>query len=340
MIAERIERTIFRNVQPGRVRYVRPVPRDEAEGLVARVYEQMEADYELVPPITLHSAAPELMAAVWAVIRESLVAGPVSRTGREAVAAAVSTTNRCPFCVDAHAIMLSGAHESAAARAILAGRAERVADPRIGPLVRWALATRSPGAAVLQSPPYPADEAVAFVGTALAFHYINRMVNVFLEDSPFPLPRGFRWLKGLMVRTSGWLFGGRLVSRRVEPGASLEQAFARLAAVIEEGAGSVVPARVRELVQRHVDMWQGEEPAIDRRRVEEAVAGLSDAEQASGRLALLSALASYRVDPQTVGGFRRHFLGDRPLVVTAAWASFTATRRVATWINAPPRLVV
>ncbi len=340
MIVERIERTIFRDVQPGRVRYVRPLPRDKAEGLVARVYEQMEADYELVPPLTLHSSAPELMAAVWAVIRESLVAGPVSRTGREAVAAAVSTTNRCPFCVDAHAIMLSGANESAVARAILAGHADRVADPRIGPLVRWALATRSPGAAVLQSAPFRADEASAFVGTALAFHYINRMVNVFLEDSPFPLPAGFRWLKGLMVRTGGWLFGGRLVSRRVEPGGSLERAFARLAAVVEEEAGPVVPARVRELVQSHVEAWRGEEPAIDRRRVEEAVAGLSDAERASGRLALLAALASFRVDPQTVEEFRRYFPGDRPLVVTAAWASFAAARRVASWINVPPGLVV
>lgn len=47
------------------VKYIKPVPRGEAEGLVASVYKQAEKEFALVPPITLHSQAPEVLAAVF-----------------------------------------------------------------------------------------------------------------------------------------------------------------------------------------------------------------------------------------------------------------------------------
>ncbi len=355
MFAERVERTIFRDLQPRRVRYVRPVPRDKAEGLVARVYDQMEADYALVPPVTLHSCVPELMAAVWAIVRESLVAGPVSRARREAVAAAVSGANRCPFCVDAHAIMLTGAKQGSVARALRAGRDGRVGDAATDALVRWARATHSPDPEFLRPPPFSAEEAPAYVGTALVFHYINRIVNVFLKDSPFALPPGFHWLKGTMVRVGGALFGGRIVSRPVEPSTSvglseiakggvggpddngpIARAFALFIAAIDKSAAAIVPPRVDDLVQKCVEEWRGEDPGMDGRWLEDALRGLDGAERASARLSLLTALASYRVDEGTVGDFRRQFPGDEHLVVTVARASFLAARRTASWIgNAP-----
>lgn len=45
--------------------------------------------------------------------RETLVAGRVDRAVKEAVAVAVSKTNRCPYCVEAHATMLTAAGEGA-----------------------------------------------------------------------------------------------------------------------------------------------------------------------------------------------------------------------------------
>ena len=114
-------------------------------------------------------------------------------------------------------------------------------------------------------------------------------------------------------------------------------AFARFAAVIEEAGQSVIPVRVRELVQEHVNSWNGDDPGMSCQWVEDAVAELSDDEKASGRLALLAALASYQVDEDLIKNFRQHFPSDEQLISTAAWASFVAAKRVAGWLQLPPK---
>ncbi len=73
--------------------------------------------------------------------------------------------------------------------------------------------------------------------------------------------------------------------------------------------------------------------------VEDAVADLSDDEKASGRLALLAALASYQVDEDLIKNFQQHFPSDEQLISTAAWASFVAAKRVGSWLRAPSKKV-
>ena len=97
MFVERIERKFFRDNAPQRIHYITPIPQAEAEGLVADVYDQMGRDFQVVPPITVHSPMPKILAGVWGMVRESMMAGPVNRSDREAVAAAVSRINKCPF---------------------------------------------------------------------------------------------------------------------------------------------------------------------------------------------------------------------------------------------------
>ncbi len=77
------------------------------------------------------------------------------------------------------------------------------------------------------------------------------------------------------------------------------------------------------------------------------MSGLPAADQAAGRLALLTALASGQVDRSVVRRFRASrpggtapgnkapggtAPGDTALVELTAWASFAAARRVGTWI--------
>ncbi len=119
------------------------------------------------------------------------------------------------------------------------------------------------------------------------------------------------------------------------PNASVAGAFARLAAVIDEVGRRTLSAEVRARVQVHVDAWNGEERPISGRWVEDALADLDEAPRAAGRLALLTALASYRVSPEVVASFREHHPSDEQLIAVAAWASFTAARRVGTWLHPP-----
>jgi hypothetical protein len=84
-----------------------------------------------------------------------------------------------------------------------------------------------------------------------------------------------------------------------------------------------------------VEVWRGDDPGMSRHWAEGAVKELPPQQRPQARLALLAALASYQVDDQVLDDARPcpGPDGDRALITTAAWASFTATRRIGTWLH-------
>ncbi|MEA5366953.1 carboxymuconolactone decarboxylase family protein [Amycolatopsis sp., V23-08] len=318
-------------------RHVQVVPRHRARGLVAAVYRQVERDFSmLAPPVALHSAAPEAMAAAWAILRETLLApGKADRAGKEAVATGVSEANSCPYCVDVHGMTLA---------AIPAGESDREA------LEKWARVSATGPAGV---PPFPPEQAPELIGVAVAFQYYNRVVNVFLRDSPFPshVPESAkpqaRKVLGGVLRPSG---------KTPQPGVSVEllpaapvpedlhwarpnalvaDAFARAYAAAEAAGERSVPPAVRTLLHERLSTWDGQAPGLSRSWLEEAVTGLDEADRPAGRLALAIALASYQVDDALVEAFRTTAPGDDTLIELAAWASMAAARRISTWVAGP-----
>ncbi len=334
------------------IRHLHPVPSESATGLVAQVYAQARRDFGLLPPIPIHSPDPALLAGMWAVLRETLVAGRVPRPVKEAVAAAISRLNRCPFCVDAHSLMLVAAGQRGAAREIAAGREGKIRDKGLRRAVAWAAASRSPGAPELASPPFPDEDAAEMIGTAAAFHYINRMAHVFLPDSPFPLPPGTGWTKGLLMRLVAGRFAPGLVRRYTSgdalalmPDAELPAglpwarsnpavagAYAGFALAVDGLAREALPESVRGLLVARVEAWNGADPGLGRGWLEEAIAALPGEERPAGRLVLLTALASYQVDDGVVAAFRARHPEDRHLLGAVSWASFIAARRVGSWL--------
>jgi AhpD family alkylhydroperoxidase len=314
-------------------RHVEVVPRRRARGLVAAVYRQVEQDFGmLAPPTALHSAAPESMAAAWLILRETLlVPGPAGRAAKEAVATGVSAANRCPYCVDVHGMTLAAIPESP-------GGSGREA------LEAWA---RASATATAVAPPFPSAHAPELIGVAVAFQYYNRMVNVFLRDSPFPAhvpesakPQARRVLGGVLRPSA---------SAGPRPGASLEllpaaphpedldwargnpviaDAFARAYATAEAAGARSVPDGVRALVRERLAAWDGQAPGLSRSWLDEAVAGLAEPDRPAGRLALATAMASYQVDEGLVDAFRRTAPGDATLIELTAWAGMAAGRRV------------
>ena len=334
------------------IKYTRPVTDPSGNALLARAYPQIKRDFgALVEPITLHAPAPQLLAGTWMAIRETELAGVVRRELKEAVAATVSRLNRCPYCTDAHTMMLhaTSAHDIAAA--ISRGRNDQIQDTAVRQIVAWANATRSPGDPLLQRPPFSEADAPEIIGTAVAFHYINRMVEIFLDETPLPSNRN--WLKGRLKRVAG-LYFSRAARRQKVAGESLALlpeadlpadlswaagspavagAFARWAAVVEIAGREALPVDVRALVSEHVAAWNGESLGLSRAWVEKAVTGLAETERPAARLALLTALASYQIDEETIAAFRAQQPEDDKLVAATAWASFTAARRVGNWLQ-------
>jgi AhpD family alkylhydroperoxidase len=200
------------------IRYVEDVSPGDATGRVAEIYEQIRRDFGAVPdPFLLHSASPRLLGGVWAACRETLVAGRAPRHLTELVATVVSQINSCPYCVDAHTTMLRADGRGALAGSLLGGVERERLDDESRSFAAWAAATRSPGADVLGDPPFVAGLAPELIGTAVAFHYINRMVTILASPSPFPGPRA---LRPLTTRIAPRLFA-RAVKRPKEAGDSL-----------------------------------------------------------------------------------------------------------------------
>ncbi|MEV4458266.1 carboxymuconolactone decarboxylase family protein [Microbispora sp. NPDC049633] len=326
------------------VRHVAPVRPNAAPDLVRRVYAQVERDFGmLAPPVILHSPAPPVLAACWLALRESLLArGAVARPVKEAVATAVSRGNSCPYCVDVHRATMDA----------LVRRGGAAADPRTSRIEEWARASARREEAASHALPVPPDQAAELIAVAVTFQYLNRMVNVFLGDSPLPPGVPVRARKGLM-RLFGLLMAPA-ASRAATPGDSLSLlpdaplpadlswardvphvagAFARAAAAVEEAGRRSVPEPVRDLVTDMLDGWNGEPPGLGRAWVAGAVSALPDRHRPAGRLALLTALASYQVDEGVVDAFRRVEPDDRALVELTAWAAMSAARRAGAWAH-------
>ncbi|MFQ5655162.1 MAG: carboxymuconolactone decarboxylase family protein [Planctomycetota bacterium] len=320
---------------------------------LADLRRQMRRDFGLVPePVTLHAPVPELLAGTWCVLRETLVAGAAPRPLKEAVALAISRANRCPYCVDAHSILLGATAEGGSAEVPGGARDRRATDSSLAAVSRWAAATGRGDSKELRSPPFPREHAPEYFGTAMAFHYINRMVLVRLGASPIPFRS--RWLKGPLERISSWMLSGAVRAPK-EAGASLPflpeaelpadlawassspvvaAALARWSAAVERSVEGLLPIGAREAVGKVVERWRGGPPFGLERKLEEIGGGLAPADRVVSRLALLVALAPHRIDEGELAPLREAYPGDAPLISILAWGSLAAARRIAGWIAA------
>lgn len=282
-------------------RHVTPVEPREATGLVAEIYAQQARDMGMtrLRPLMPLSLAPGLMAAAWSLLRESLVAGTVSRTEREIVAVGVSQRNRCPFCFDAHTMLLHATGNHRLAEAIVRG--ERPSDPR--------------QAALLEGRDLDAPE---LIGTALAFHFINRMVSAL--HSPDVLPGGAqRWRA---VRSLAGRAFAPTVRRVAPPGDSLKLLSVRPkppAWADGQPVGTAYTAlcelaRDVPVVLPELASWDGEHPALNHRWPEDPAT----------RLAAKVALAPYRITDADLASTR---LDDEQLVRVIAYGAVAAMRR-------------
>ncbi|SCF02491.1 alkylhydroperoxidase AhpD family core domain-containing protein [Micromonospora viridifaciens] len=318
-------------------RFFTPSPAKAATGLTAEVYRQMRDEF-LGPAPTFQalSAVPEVLAATWALMREALLAGDVSRVDRELVASAVSRANRCRFCVDAHVMLLHalGAHELAE----VVARGETPAEPRYAELAAWAEASRSPVAADWSSPYRP-----EVTGTLLAFHFINRIVSALLD--PDLLPGGLQ--RSPVVRSVGGRLYARTARESKEPGRSLSLldagtaappgwagdspvgvAYASLKNAAMQG-GDLLSDVARQTVTATVRWEDGRHPARPAEWAADLIRDLPGADRVGARIALLAAFAPSAIRAGDVGLWRLSHPADADLVRLVAYGAITATDHVA-----------
>ncbi|MEV0460194.1 carboxymuconolactone decarboxylase family protein [Catellatospora methionotrophica] len=332
------------------VQHVTPVHPAAATGLVTQVYQQMERDFGmLAPPIALHSPAPDSLAAAWSILRESLLStGHTGRRTREVVAAAVSAANTCPYCVAVHGSTLVGLGGRELA-AVGRGRPDEIADAGMRALARWA------GGDPAVPAPFPDAHTAELVGVAVTFHYLNRMVNVFLPPSPLP-PAVPARARGAVENVTGRIMAA-LARRTAAPGLSapllpaaplpadlhwasgqpaIAAAFARAAHAVDRAADTVLPGPVRELAEQLAATPDAGPTGLSAAPwLDAAVAPLPAAQRPTGRLLLLTMFASYRVTAPLVAQVRQDTgLDDAGLIRITSWASLLAARAAGDRLSA------
>jgi len=342
------------------IKYLSPLGHPPAKSLVDQVYCQIKQEFGLIAdPFRLHAPVPELLAGIWCVTREIGVARQVPWPVKEAVAAAVSQSNACPYCVEIHAAVASVRADQLLAPRLAQGRTADITDLSLRAVVTWALATRSPASAPLLHPPFTEEEAPEIIGVAMVYHYINRLVQIFLPESLLPSIVRDGWLGSV-----AWRLVGRKLARSREwereagaslqfvpaadlppecawalPEPSISRAVAGWAAVVEHVGTETLAPQVRSLVADFLHGWQGESLPLSRAWVNQAVSSLSEADHAAARLALLAAMAPHQIDAEIIRAFRGQQEADAQLVGVVAWASFQAARRIVSWLQTPaPRL--
>ncbi|MEW2548187.1 carboxymuconolactone decarboxylase family protein [Streptomyces sp. NPDC047002] len=320
-----------------------PVPFRTRDRLVTRVYRASEEEFGVLPPpLVLHASSPEVLAAVWLILRESLLTpGLVGRVEKETVAAMISAANSCPYCVTMHTSMLRSL-----------GRADGS-----GAVAAWCEVNmvRGPGpqgaGPAARTPPFPPEHGPELVAMAVLLHYLNRMVNIFLGDRPLPPWAPAATLPAVQP-VLNWL--QRAAGRDdLPPGLSLDllpaaepapdlvwsagkppvtEAFARAVAAVENAGERSLPASVRALVRERLRVWDGRPPGLSRAWVDTETERLAPSDRPAGRLALLTAIASYQVDDEAVRAFRNHNPEDARLVEATAWAALCAAREAGAWM--------
>jgi alkylhydroperoxidase family enzyme len=288
----------------------------------------------------MHSPAPLALAASWAMLRETLLVTDQSdRAEKEVVAAAVSAANTCPYCVAIHTAAAHGVMPGLEVAAVASGD---LASPRLKEIWGWARSTGQRGS--VQAPPPGSFAELA--GVAVTFHYLNRMVTIFLPESPLPpmTPKSIGgWVMGMLAEA--------MTSPAPVPGASLDllpdaplpddfswaagdariaKALAGAAAAVEEAAAELVAKPVRELVAARLGTWDGRPQGPSRSWADEAVAGLDEADRPAGRLALLTVFAPHQVGKADVTALRST---DEAVITLTSWASMAAARTVGSWLG-------
>ncbi len=296
-------------------------------------------------PIMLHACDPELLIGHWHMSKAVYFSGSYRREYKDIIAAGVSAANACSYCLEAHGSLVALNFEDVG-RAIRLDSGEIISNPEQRALFEWARSTLSPGASKLNLPDL-VNNRTEIVAVALIFHYVNRLVNVMLEDSSLMIPRipGLKKLAMLMARPVLRRLGSQTASRpelitvadkgRFTWAADdpiILSSFCNFDLAVERSVAKLISDSTQQSISQVIQRWQGESMPIDRTWVDDAVVDVERKDQPAGRLALRTALDSQRVSEADVTAYQRVTDSDADLIKLVIWSSFLATKRIGSWL--------
>lgn len=333
------------------INYIDSIEPKQATGKVKQIYSDLKIEMgDVVEPISLHSLIPDLLHCNWNVLREALVVSDkVERKYKEAVASAVSSMNDCPYCVDAHTIMMIGLNDRQTAKAIASQDMSLVTDPKSKELLNWAYRTKFFISDEVRNPPFSKDEAPEIIGTAVFFHYLNRMVTVFLGETILPLNIGF--LKGLLKNIAAMMFSKVLNTEKEANYQNIEyddiQEFGedffwaseniRIRSSLSSFYRTVhylgkesIPEAVYYFMENEIEDWTGSE-FIEMKELKEKIGRLEKKYELMATALYYVAFMPYRISEDMLANLKREYtLQDDQILAMFSWTAYRTATKIGT----------
>lgn len=327
------------------INHIKSIPPKRAEGEVKDVYDQLKSEMgDVVEPISLHAILPDLLKGIWGILRETvIIEDATSRKVKEAVGASVSASNECPYCVDAHTIMIIGLKDKLVADAIVKKDLDLIENDEVRKIVNWAFNTRNFKSMTVNNPPFSSKEAAEIIGTAVFFHYLNRMVTIFL--GPTILPLNIHFFKGIMKSMAAKMFSGVLHEDRKEGAKKgnyanikglywasgnprVEYVFTYFFHVVTELANQHVPQEVRSFIKDQIIDWDGSD-LENTKDLDTVVSVVSSQNQPLARMLYLTAFSPHRIQDFHFKEFHMFYKGkDEQILASLSWASLLTSVRI------------
>jgi len=329
--------------------HISSVKPKEASGLVKEVYQALKKEMgDVVEPVSLHALQPAVLREVWGMLREILLIDDrMLRKDKEAVAAAVSSSNACPYCVDAHTIMVMGLDDDQTAKAIAKKNLSLVQDPALRGLLEWAFHTRDFDNLRPIDPKYKGDALPELLGTVIFFHYLNRMVTLFLGATI--LPMNVPMMKGMMKKMAAMMFSKVLKAKKegrtlaeaetqdlfqqypltwAQPNTRVHYVLAKAQQTTQALAQEYLPEEIRTFIVGQIQAWDGQD-LRSTQEMETALLTVSEPYRDAVRVLLHTALCDYRVQAEDIQVLKDHLGGkDEAVVALTSWVSLVAAMEI------------
>lgn len=326
--------------------YISAIKPSKATDTVKEVYDQLKTEMgDVVEPISLHALLPDLLLGIWGILRETVVVEDhVKRSVKEAVGAAVSSVNDCPYCVDAHTIMILGLKDKVVANAIVKKDPNLITDDSVKEIVRWSFSSKDFDSSLVLDPPFSREMAPEIIGTAVFFHYLNRMVTIFL--GPTILPMNVSFLKGVMKSMAAKMFSG-VLSEDKKPGeimngmanspdffwaisnARVAYTFSYFQKTLESTAEKNIPVEVRNFLCDQIEEWNGADLELNDQKLASLTAHFSKENRLLASMLYLTAFSPHKIRHYHFEEFKATNIGDDAFILSAlAWASFSTATRI------------
>lgn len=324
-------------------------------GLTRAVLDQMKRDFTLAEPFTISYPSEQQFVYRWMLNREAyLVNTNVTRVLKDAVAYGVSLANQCPFCAEGHEMMIAASGHRQEAKLIQDASEQH--KGKIFQIADWAKQANNSGNDLVKSPPFSVQEAPELIGTLYCFNVTNRLVNLFLGDSPVPVSKDQKLLWSVMYFVATRFMMKPFVTRKIESGKSLSlislpahenvHSWTQEVPAISTAFGAVlddlnriekklIPAAIAESINHILQNWNGKPQPPGRQWLNEQMEGTDPAQQPLYKLALLVMFASYSVTEEDITAFRKLYPEDQSLVDLCYWAANKVSIRLLDWVAKP-----